>query len=78
MKSQTIPIAGLAALSALLTACGAAPTTTVDAAPYAGSSTSDLYPPTGSTLRIHVFIALRVANLKRQLPPILSSSRPNQ
>lgn len=47
MKFQSVPV-GLAALSALWTGCGAAPTTTIDAAPIAGSSTSDLFPPTGS------------------------------
>jgi hypothetical protein len=50
MKSQSISVVGLVAFSALLTGCGAAPATTVDAAPYAGSTTSDLYPPISSTL----------------------------
>jgi len=62
MKSQTVPMVGLVALSALLTGCGAAPTTTIDAEPYVGSTSTDLYPPPGSTSRIGTSHVVGVAN----------------
>lgn len=44
-------VARLAAVSALALGAAAAPTTTVSAAPYAGSETADSFPPTDSTYR---------------------------
>ncbi|KAF2675778.1 phosphoglycerate mutase-like protein [Lentithecium fluviatile CBS 122367] len=55
MKSQIVPVACLAALLALLTGCGAAPATSVDEAPNTGSTTSDLFPPSGTVVDSELF-----------------------